>query len=88
MKKAIETVEAIFSLVTADNRKDIKLIRISYKRYSAIKKLYNSMEVLNDDYLTSLADKAAELKAEQQSIINYAFENKDKILKELKGAKQ
>lgn len=42
------------------------------------------MEVLNDDYLTSLADKAEELKTEQQGIINYAFENKDKILKELK----
>lgn len=57
---------------------------ISYKRYSAIKKLYSCMEVLNDDYLTSLADKAEELKTEQQGIINYAFENKDKILKELK----
>lgn len=57
---------------------------ISYKRHSAIKKLYSCMEVLNDDYLTSLADKAEELKTEQQGIINYAFENKDKILKELK----
>lgn len=57
---------------------------ISYKRYSAIKKLHGCMEVLNDDYLTSLADKAEELKTEQQGIINYAFENKDKILKELK----
>ena len=55
-----------------------------YKRWRAITTIKNNIDKLENDYLFLIADKVLELRSEQESIINYAFENKDKILKELK----
>jgi hypothetical protein len=56
----------------------------SYKRWRAITTIKNNIDMLEDDYLFFIANKVLELRCEQESIIKYAFENKDKILKELK----
>ena len=57
-----------------------------YKRWRAITTVKNNIDKLEDDYLFLIADKVLELRCEQESIIKYAFENKDKILREMRGA--
>jgi len=57
----------------------------SYKRWRAITTVKNNIDKLEDDYLFLIADKVLELRCEQESIIKYAFEHKDKILREMKG---
>jgi hypothetical protein len=57
-----------------------------YKRWRAITTVKNSIDKLEDDYLFLIADKVLELRYEQESIIKYAFEHKDKILREMRGA--
>ena len=57
-----------------------------YKRWRAITTVKNNIDKLEDDYLFLIADKVLELRSEQESIIKYAFEHKDKILREMGGA--
>ena len=52
-----------------------------YKRWRAITTIKNNIDMLEDEYLFFIADKILELRCEQESIIKYAFEHKDKILK-------
>ena len=58
-----------------------------YKRWRAIITIKNNIDELEDDYLFLIADKVLELRREQESIIKYAFEHKDEILKELEEKK-
>lgn len=58
-----------------------------YKRWRAITTITNNIDKLEDDYLFLIADKVLELRREQESIIKYAFEHKDEILKELEEKK-
>lgn len=58
-----------------------------YKRWRAITTIKNNIDELEDDYLFLIADKVLELRCEQESIIKYAFEHKDEILKELEEKK-
>ena len=57
-----------------------------YKRWRAITTIKNNIDKLEDDYLFLIADKVLELTFEQESIIKYAFEQKDEILREMRGA--
>ena len=59
-----------------------------YKRWRAITTVKNNIDKLEDDYLFLIADKVLELRHEQESIIKYAFEHKDKILREMRRAKK
>ena len=59
----------------------------AYKRWRAITTVKNNIDKLEDDYLFLIADKVLELMFEQESIIKYAFEHKDEILKELEEKK-
>ena len=58
-----------------------------YKRWRAITTIKNNIDKLEDDYLFLIADKVLKLRREQESIIKYAFEHKDEILKELEEKK-
>ena len=60
----------------------------AYKRWRAITTVKNNIDKLEDDYLFLIADKVLELMFEQGSIIKYAFEHKDEILREMRGAKK
>ena len=59
----------------------------AYKRWRAITTVKNNIDKLEDDYVFFIADKVLELMFEQESIIKYAFEHKDEILKELEEKK-
>ena len=58
----------------------------AYKRWRAITTVKNNIDKLEDDYVFFIADKVLELMLEQESIIKYAFEHKDKILRKMRGA--
>ena len=58
----------------------------AYKRWRAITTVKNNIDKLEDDYVFFIADKVLELMFEQESIIKYAFEHKDEILREMRGA--